>query len=52
LFQSLEHPSEAEIERLWFEEAVRHDRAWNTRPDQGPDACDVLRDASMTSGIS
>jgi broad specificity phosphatase PhoE len=45
LLESLEHLSEDENARLWAEEALRRDRAWNGQPTIGRDAADVFRDA-------
>lgn len=45
LLESLEALSSEEIERLWAEEADRRDADWDTAPDSGRPAADVLRDA-------
>jgi len=45
LLESLETLSDEENERLWAEEADRRDAAWDSAPDSGRPAADVLRDA-------
>ena len=45
LLESLEALSEEENERLWAAEADRRDAVWDSMPDSGRSAPDVLRDA-------
>ena len=45
LLESLEALSAEENERLWAEEADRRDADWDSAPDAGRPAADVLRDA-------
>lgn len=45
LLESLEVLSDEENERLWAEEADGRDAAWDSAPESGRPAADVLRDA-------
>ena len=45
LLESLEHLTEEENERLWFEEASRRDSELDAKGNQGKSAADALREA-------
>ena len=45
LLESLEALSDEENERLWAEESDRRDATWDSVPESGRSASEVLRDA-------